>query len=352
MRHLHAVGDLEALRAEGARLVAAEEHDGVGDIVDGREGVVLARGLIAPRQRHHREEVVGGGALRRVAHLVHSAEHIANARAFNGARIHRVDADAVGAELQRKLLGERAERSLGHHIRRPAVVLGPREDGRDIDDARAATEVRRDGPHHVPGETKQVAGGIAHRLGVGGTGRALRLEFLARQRLLEDRLLGTRGSGVVDEDIDAAVLAHHRLDAETRLPRIGGVERQRHHIRSGRARRRQQGHAQGVEFFAVAAGEHDRRPLLEITTRDHLADAACGAGDDRDLTDEAAGAQDRRDGPGRGLLCDRFLCGRLFGGSFLGGSFLGGRAHGRAPHSWKSSSRLRKPARGKAWLTT
>ena len=217
--------------------------------------------------------------------------------------------------------------------------------------------MRRRGTHHVPGEAEQVAGGIAHRLGVGGTGGALRLEFLARQRLLEDRLLGTGGSGIVDEDIDAAVLAYDRLDAETGLPRIGGVERKRQRVSGACARRGEQGHAQSVEFLAVAAGEHDLGTLLEIAACDHLTDAAGSAGDHRDLAQQATGAQRhprrfRDRSLGHRLLRGRLLRDRLFRDRLLCRGLLVGRAHGRAPHSWKSSSRLRRPARGKAWLTT
>jgi hypothetical protein len=214
------------------------------------------------------------------------------------------------------------------------------------------------GAHHVPGEPEQVAGGGTHRLGVGGPRGALRLELLRGQRLVVDRLLGPRRPGVVDEDVDATEPAHHRLDAEAGLPRIGGIERQHHGMRRRCARRGEQGITCRLELGGVAARQHHLGAFLEITAHDHLTDAAGGAGDDRDLADEAPGAH-RHGGLAR--RCRLARRGRLLHGggrlgacgllrrAFLG---LGGRAHGRAPHSWNSSSRLRRPARGSAWLTT
>lgn len=68
MHDLHAIRDFEALGAESLGLIAAEEDDGIGDVFHTRKTVRRTGFGCGPRQRHRRDEIIGGrpiGALRK-----------------------------------------------------------------------------------------------------------------------------------------------------------------------------------------------------------------------------------------------------------------------------------------------
>jgi hypothetical protein len=131
-------------------------------------------------------------------------------------------------ELLRELARQRVQRRLRDDVGGATVVLRAREDRGHVDDARAGSEVRRRGPHHVPGTPSRLrAASSTVSLSVGQPSAT------SSSRVNGSLAIGAsaRRCRVVDEHVDPAVAGDDLLDGRAHLPRITRVERGHAHPR-------------------------------------------------------------------------------------------------------------------------
>ena len=340
LAHLHAVGDLEVVAVVGRRLVAAQEHAGVGDVGGHREVLGWRLAVEGAVQRHHVEELVRRAAGLGTLELVHRRKHTADALTANRPREDHVHANAALAQFFGHFARQRIQRRFRHHVGRAAVVLGARKDRRHVDDRSAFLQERRGSAQHVPGHAQNVARGLRQRLGVGRPFGAQLRQFIVRERHLLEGLARAGRAGVVDQNVQPPVARHQVGHAGAHAGRVGAV----HHHGVGLRRRcagvRQCRFAGRVEPRTGAARQHHHRAFAQVVADDFTAQVAGRAGDEGHLAREPTG---------------RSFCSAHHGFSQrFGWVGIDAMVQARSPaaQASNSASRLRSPGDGSAWLTT
>ena len=281
--------------------------------------------------------MIGRGTLFIAAQTIHRGKDSADALAGDRAREQQIDANAAATKLGGKFARQCVHRRLGNGIGGAGIIFGARKDRRNVDD-RATFGHRAGGSaHHVPGNDHDVARGIADRFAIGAAGGLQGFKVVAAERQIFERLLGAGGAGIVDQHIDMAMARHDFGDAGADAFRIGAIDHHRRGAFCANARRGQRGIARRIGAGAIAPREHHRRAFGEITASDRLPQIAGSAGDQCNLASKSAG----RDFGGGGLGHRRCF---QFEASGWAEDWVAAQAS-------KSSSRLRSPIAGKAWLT-
>ncbi len=249
-----AVGE-DGLARDVAGRVRGEEHGDARDL----------RGVAEAAHRRAREHLLARGLVGQ-----DGRQHLGRDRA----RPDRIDADAVRGQRERHDVGELRDPALRHAV---GHLVGDRELGVDrghVDD-RARRLAGRDLLDHAP------------RRGLTDQERALQVD---PQHAVEitlgdvEEVRRVDDPGVVDEDVDVAEGVHRLgdevVDVELLAHVAGDVDDLAELRERGRRLRAQ---------MVVDVADDDPGAGLEVGLRDGTADAACRAGDDRDLVVELHG---------------------------------------------------------------
>ncbi len=288
LAHAHAVGDFEIVAVVGGALVRAEEDAGGGDVRRRGEGLGLSVPVGRAFQAHHVEELRGSCACIVAPCRIHCGENVADALALDWAGVDKVDADALGAELQRQFAAPRVHRGLGNDIGGARIVRRAAEDGRDVDDRAAFRDVRRRGARDVPRHAEDIAQRVAHSFAVGAALLLQRGQFLLRQGQVLDRLLGPRAPSVVDQNVDPPKLRHHLSNRRANRGNVPAVERHRGDPRRIGTGRLDQRVRRRLGAVGRAARHHHGCALCKVMRDDMPAQIASRARDDGDFAGEAS----------------------------------------------------------------
>src|SRR5712691_754917 len=254
-QHRPAAVDRKIDAGDLARGIARQEQAGIGDV---------------DVARHALERIVGGVALGRFVDgdaeaLRHVGTNlVAEARPVDHAGRDAIDVDVVGADLERKALGDAAQPPLGGGIGHAAGAPAHSERAADIDDLAVALG------HHG---RQHAAHGVKAAVHVE---RDDVVEFLRRRfhAGLADR---PRAAGDVDQNVDAAIGALRRRGHVLALPRIGEVAG--HDDRLAAAGRHLRRHR--LDGAGVAADQGEPRALPRKGHGDRRAHALGRPGDHR-----------------------------------------------------------------------
>src|SRR5580704_14049216 len=235
---------------------------------------------VAPARRDQRRDVVDGAdpAHRDLAHelgahglwiLGPRREHPFESLRLDVAGTYRVDVDVVTGRLERQRLGKADHTGPGRDRKAETRDRLDRRDRRDVEDAAAALADQMG-----QGTARHAHDG--HQILLDGSGPGRVVEALqAAER---------RSAVVVDQDVDAAELAAHRVDDAGAVLGAAAIGLDRQNLGAGLPRDRLGGAAER----GLAARRHgNARPFGGERARNAVADAHAGAADDRDLALQA-----------------------------------------------------------------